>query len=507
MDTTTHLPVAVDPFAPLHEHVASVLCSMSDVTTPRSHEALELELLVSSREFARRAIQGHLDLREAHERRSPAPPPVLAPDATRRPLRRTLLTVFGKVSVARMGWRDHRAITVIPTDAQLNLPVDQYSFTVRRFVAEHVAEQSFETAQRFLLQQGIAVPKRQAEQLVLRIAKDFDEFYRWNQTGANDDCADDCALVMSCDATGIRMIPSALRDATRKEAAEDDERPRGDPMASRQGRTHNHRMAVVTAVWDQPLKVRTAAQIVDNLRPPSRRQLDREASRLPAPRHKVVSATVTDDQPTAIRVMFDEAERRDPAHRREWVVLIDGSTSQWEQIVREADRRGVRVRVVMDLLHVMGYVWKVANALHGAETRGAEDWASKYVGRLLSEPVPTVVAGMRQSVAARGGQERARAAMETCARYLETRLWNLDYSSALAKGLPVATGVIEGACRHLVKDRMAITGARWDLQMAEAVLRLRALQVSDHWGAYLRFHLQRENIRNYSDPGVIREAA
>ncbi|MBP6835588.1 MAG: ISKra4 family transposase, partial [Deltaproteobacteria bacterium] len=74
-------------------------------------------------------------------------------------------------------------------------------------------------------------------------------------------------------------------------------------------------------------------------------------------------------------------------------------------------------------------------------------------------------------------------------------------------GLPIATGVIEGACRHLVKDRMAITGARWDLPMAEAVLRLRALQVNDHWGAYLRFHLERESFRNHSDPRVAEKAA
>ena len=97
--------------------------------------------------------------------------------------------------------------------------------------------------------------------------------------------------------------------------------------------------------------------------------------------------------------------------------------------------------------------------------------------------------------------------METCARYLLDRLWNLDYKSALAKGWPIATGVIEDACRHLVKNRMGITGARWDLPMAEAVLRLRALQVSDRRAAYLRFHLERERFRNHRDRQVTRKAA
>lgn len=507
MPTTTQVPPPVDPFAPVHALVAEVLRSMSDLTTRRTHEELELELLVSSREFARRAVQGHLDARAAQERRDRTPPARMAADATRRSLRRKLYTVFGEVTVTRLGWRDHRVITFFPTDAALNLPAEQYSFTVRRFVAEHVAEQSVETAQRFLRQQGIMVPKRQTEELVVRMAQDFEVFYRWQQAGYNDNVADDDALLMSCDATGIRVILSALRDATRKEAIEDVDRPRGDPMAARKERTHDHRMAVVTAVWDQPLKVRTAEQIIDNLRPVAERQLDREASRLPPPRNKVVSANITDNQATAIRWMFDEAQRRDPDHRREWVVLIDGSRSQCDQVEAEAERRGVRVRIVTDLLHVMSYVWKAANALYGTGTHGAEAWACKYVGRLLTRPVVDVVAGMRQSATLQKADARALAAVEKCAGYLLERSQHLDYAAALSMGLPIATGVIEGACRHLVKDRMAITGARWDLPMAEAVLRLRALQDSGHWEQYLRFHLQRESFRNHSDPGVQHEAA
>lgn len=507
MPTTPQTSPAVDPFAPVHALVADVLRSMGDLTTSRTHDALEQELLISSREFARRAVQGHLDARAAKERRDLKPPAVMAPEATRRSLKRSLLTVFGKVTVTRMGWRDHRVTTYFPTDAGLNLPVEQYSFTVRRFMAEHATEQSFETSQRFLDQQGIEVPKRQAEELVIRMAQDFECFYRWNQACANDGSADDCALVMSCDATGIRMIPTALRDATRKEAAEAKDRPRGDPMAARKDRTYDHRMAVVTAVWDQPLKVRTAEQIIDNLRPAAERRLDGEDSRLPAPRNKVVSGTITDNQATAIKWMFDEAQRRDPEHRREWVVLIDGARSQWDQIEAEAARRGVRVRIVMDLLHVMSYVWKAANALHGTGTRDAEAWACKYVGRLLTDSMVDTVAGMRQSATLLKASESACEVVETCARYLLDRLWNLDYKSALAKGWPIATGVIEGACRHLVKDRMGITGARWDLPMAEAVLRLRALQVSDHWAAYLRFHLERESFRNHRDPQIAKKAA
>ena len=129
------------------------------------------------------------------------------------------------------------------------------------------------------------------------------------------------------------------------------------------------------------------------------------------------------------------------------------------------------------------------------------------MGRLLTDSIVNAVAGMRQSATLQKATESAREVVETCAAYLLDRLWNLDYRTALAKGLPIATGIIEGACRYLVKDRMGITGARWDLPMAEAVLRLRALQISDHWEAYLRFHLQRESFRNHSDPRVLPKKA
>jgi hypothetical protein len=72
-----------------------------------------------------------------------------------------------------------------------------------------------------------------------------------------------------------------------------------------------------------------------------------------------------------------------------------------------------------------------------------------------------------------------------------------DYATALANGWPIATGIIEGACRHLVKDRMDLTGARWSLDGAEAVLRLRSLRTSGDFEEYMAFHHRQERQRNY----------
>ncbi|MDF1593140.1 MAG: hypothetical protein P1P89_16620, partial [Desulfobacterales bacterium] len=87
--------------------------------------------------------------------------------------------------------------------------------------------------------------------------------------------------------------------------------------------------------------------------------------------------------------------------------------------------------------------------------------------------------------------------VDACANYLLTYGPYVKYDHYLAKGLPIATGVIEGACRHLVKDRMEVTGARWSLTGAEAVLQLRALRSSHDFDEYWTFHESKEYERNH----------
>jgi len=89
--------------------------------------------------------------------------------------------------------------------------------------------------------------------------------------------------------------------------------------------------------------------------------------------------------------------------------------------------------------------------------------------------------------------------IEKCATYLRNKSPYLRYDQYLSAGGPIATGVIEGACRHLVKDRMEITGAKWRLKSAEAVLRLRALRISHNFEEYWEFHEACEHKRNHQD--------
>ena len=196
--------------------------------------------------------------------------------------------------------------------------------------------------------------------------------------------------------------------------------------------------------------------------------------------------------------------RRDPAQHRAWVVLVDGEPHQLARIQAAAARHQVSVTIVMDFMHVLEYLWEAAHSLAPDNAQTAETWVQERALKVLQGHAREVAAGMRRSATVRALSVKQRKAVDTCADYLLNRQSYLRYDVFLAQGFPIATGVIEGACRHLVKDRMDLTGARWRLKSAEAVLQLRALRSSGDFDAYWCFHkqqeLQRNHLSRYADP-------
>ena len=197
---------------------------------------------------------------------------------------------------------------------------------------------------------------------------------------------------------------------------------------------------------------------------------------------------------TVVADIFDEAERRDPHHRRSWVALVDGNNHQIDRIHAEASNRGIDVPIVVDLIHVLEYLWGAAwcffpeaipTPRRGYDTERSPSCKATPSSRRRNPPTSEC----------RQAPQPKRAKADECAKYLVNKAKYLDYPGALAAGWPIATGIIEGACRHLVADRMNITGARWSVTGAEAVLKLRAVQANGDFETYWRFHLDREQRR------------
>ena len=212
----------------------------------------------------------------------------------------------------------------------------------------------------------------------------------------------------------------------------------------------------------------------------------------PVARNKWLTASVVKAPAEVIKRVFDEAERRDPKHRRTWVALVDGANHQIERIRFEARKREVKVTIVVDFVHVLQYLWSAAGCLHPDSDQAAAQWVHRQAMRVLQGQARKVAGAIRrQATNARLDPSKRKPADET-AVYLTNKAPYLDYPTALTQGWPIATGIVEGACRHLIKDRMDITGARWGLAGAEAILKLRAIIANGDFDEYWRFHLAQE---------------
>jgi hypothetical protein len=462
----------------------------SEEAAGMQHAELEEQLGARGRELMRRLHQGHLDLLAAREGRRGG---VTGADGIARTRAekghgRELATVFGQVTVTRMAYRAPGVANVHPLDAALNLPEEKQSHGLRKLAAIESARGSFgDAAAAITRATGVKAGKRQVEELARRAAADVDAFYADRRPGP---APDDHALVLTCDGKGIVMRPGALRPATAHAAAAAQNKlaTRLSPGEKR-GRK---RMAELACVYDAVPVPRVPWDVITA---PRRRKAGKDSRREPQAKGKWLTASVTCDIPAVIAAAFDEAQRRDPQHRRQWIVLVDGNNPQIEAVTAEATRRGVTITIIIDLIHVLEYLWQAAWSFFDKGEPAAEEWVAGQALKILQGKARQVAAGIRRRATACGYHQDERAGADECARYLTAKAPHLDYATALAQGWPIATGVIEGACRHLVKDRMDITGARWGLAGAEAILTLRALTANGDFEPYWRYHLRREHER------------
>lgn len=461
------------------------------------HAEVEEHVRVRGREMLRAAFQGHLDLRAQREERVPGP--VVGPDGLGRTraekdLGRQLVSVFGPVTVSRIGYRGPGLANVFPADEKLNLPEGSvYSHGICRLAVIEGVRGSFGQALEAIERStGVRVGTRQIRDLMVRSAQDADLFYA---TRPVPDCAGEDILVLTFDGKGVVMRTEALREATAKAAANASTRlgSRLSP-GEKKGRK---RMAELACVYDIAPEPRTSADVMP--RTSKERKAVQESKSRPRARAsaKWLSASLIKDIPAMVASGFSEADRRDPDHQRTWVVLVDGNRTQIDAIEAEAARRGVKVTIIIDLIHVLEYLWSAAWSFFPKAEPGAEEWVAAAFRKVLDGKANRVAEEILDYATRYGYTRSQRKNADTAAAYLSNHAAYLDYPTALAGGWPIATGIIEGACRYLIKDRMDITGARWGLDTAEAVLTLRATHSTGNLPDYWAYHLTQEHNRAY----------
>lgn len=451
------------------------------------HGDVEMQIKEEGYEIMRLLLQGHMDFRSENEvELGSVRHRNVDHNYMRNNCMRTLNSLFGKVTVPRKGYSIGGEDSVFPQDASLNLSSDQYSDGLKRQVANSVAFQSFEqSVVSIIANTASSVPNRQVKNITKHLSQDFDDFYKVKQVDIHSKTD---ILVLSCDGKGIVMRQEDLRPATKKAAQS--EKHKKKTRLSKGEKCNRKRMATVASVYDIKPFIRTSESIMDKKKRP-------KGAIVPKPEYKRVWASVEKPSIEVIEDMFQEALRRDPKGEREWLILVDGQKAQLKQIKKVMKKLQVTATIVLDFIHVLEYLWKAAYCFHDEKSKEAEQWVKHRALNVLNGKAGYVAGGIRRSCTKLKMIKKKRENADKCVKYLLNNKEYLEYDVALSTGYPIATGVIEGACRYLIKDRMDITGARWRLKGAEAMLKIRAMIVCGDFDEYFEFHKAQERKRIY----------
>ena len=254
-------------------------------------------------------------------------------------------------------------------------------------------------------------------------------------------------------------------------------------------------MACVGSVYTIEPFVRTADDVVNEVRR-NRCRADR-----PVPRHKQVRAELTrtidgeevNGKDRIFSWFADQVAARNADDHKPVVCVMDGERALWTTLKRYVEK----VVCILDLFHVMERLWQAAHCFHPEGSQEAQAFVTDRLRRILEGEVGYVIGGLRQMATKQRLRGSRAGRLSEATGYVERNRCYMHYDEYLAAGYPIGSGVVEGACRHLVKDRMELTGMRWRTEGAQAMLDLRAVYLNDDWDTFQKHRIKQERRRLY----------
>jgi hypothetical protein len=465
--------VATTPAALEFARLEAWLASSRTLQLPL-HE-IESQQQTKGREVQRLLLQAHIERRGDGDVGHALLVPQQAGSVlyTHRRLRtRSLKTIFGPVEIHRMGYSRDGAPSIYPLDQTLALPARCFSYELQRHLVKAAVQNPFqESVEAVADLTGVSVPKRSLEGILRDAALDFDAFYQQRAPMP----ADGSILVTAVDGKGIPMVkPGGAQPSVRLTKGQ---------------KANKKRMATVAAVFTRAPWVRTPEQVVESLFR-IERQTPAAGQTPPRPENKRVWASLLKGKTAVIEEVAQEMQRRDPQGLKTRVAVTDG-----ERALQILVEETLGVTLILDLLHVLEKLWKAAYVFHAEGSLEAELWVLDRTLRILFGEVSQVVKGIRQSITKRRLSGAKRKTLCAVADYLHRNRARMRYDEYLAKGWPIASGPVEGACKNLIKDRMERSGMRWTEEMAEAIVQLRAIYLSGDFDRYWSFHIEKDQQR------------
>lgn len=396
--------------------------------------------------------------------------------------RRQYFSIFGKLAF----WRPYFYRAGVggdsPLDEELALGSDCYSDLVRELVGYLGVDSTYaKVANCFAHLLGLELSTQAISDVVAEDAVDVEAFYA--QQPAPAPASEAPILVIQADGKGVPMV--------RNTPAEPKVRlGKGDKQ-------NQKKEALVTGIYTIAPAVRTPASVVDNLFHPKADPANSPTSAplRAGPQTKRLWATM-DGKDAALKRLAQQVAGRDGAHIQQRVALCDGAEALQERILAQFPT----FSLVLDFIHANERLWAVANSLFGETSPKRTPWVETHTLDMLSGRVPQLISELRQLATIPDIAIGLQTVLTKTANYFERNLDYMHYDRYLANGWPIASGVIEGACRHLVKDRCELSGMRWTKDGVENLLRLRAVVENGDWSDYRRFSQKQRHLRLYGVP-------
>jgi len=398
------------------------------------------------------------------------------------PHARRYVSIFGEFRLSRVvyGSREGQKIEFVPLDNRLQLPSSVFSYVLQNWDQSLCVEEAFGQAKATMWR-------------MLKLKQSVNALEHMNQ-----EMAKDATTFMlnrpKPEQEGEITVSSADQKGVVLRRQPDDPPPKAH--RSKGDKASQKRMATVATVYSVDRYCRTPEEVVAALfrdRPePSRNR--------PRPQGKEAWATLPRNEEPASGIdaafawMIGELNVRGRAKDKPLVFISDGQEALWDAREKWLPDRAVNI---LDLLHVTPRLWQAAHVFHKEGSQEAEDFVRERVLRVLQGNAAGVIRGVREMATKRGIDGAKKKTVAKVCGYLQANLERMHYDEYLREGYPIASGAVEGACRHLVKDRMERAGMHWTIPGAQAMLDVRSIYVSDLWDEYQQYRIEVETERLY----------
>ena len=394
---------------------------------------------------------------------------------------RVYFSIFNKVFIERPYFYKQGVGTQIPLDAELGLGDDSYSDLLRETTEFLAVYHTYGGKDAGFLERlfGFSLSTRALQQNVAEDAESVEAYYAQKPPPCPKSEAE--ILVIQADGKGVPMV------------LEEDEVPEVQVRLGK-GQKHGHKKeAIVTTIYTITAAPRTPTEVIASFF--KENQPKKTPKKDAKPQNKHIWATL-DGKDVALSRLSIQVALREGGHLLHRIALCDGCEALQSRIVLQF--KGFIL--ILDFVHANEYLWDVANSLLGETSEQRLEWVKSRTLQILSGQTEQVIAELRRIAKNKKTKVAQRKQLHKTANYFERNLPYMDYQTYLSNGYPIASGAIEGACRHFVKDRFELSGMRWLQTGAENLLRLRAVAENDDWDAYYTYRREQRQLRLYGQP-------